>query len=226
MDQRETIELQILQEVETKGEFTQRDLASSLEIALGLSNAYIRRLVEKGYVMVTTMPRKRVVYNLTPKGIVEKGRLTLLYMRDSVDYYRKLRETIGRTLAEMHREGADRLVILGTGEIAEIAYIMVKHQGMRLVAVVEIEPKAENFLGLAVKGPADLAGVKYDAILVAQDLAAGADALARVIEERGLPVEKMVTFLGNRIATEDGKAVVLPPNALLGTRPGLDDDVL
>jgi DNA-binding MarR family transcriptional regulator len=205
MIQNENLELKILEEIEQRGTFTQRDLSRKLRIALGLSNAYIRRLVEKGYVMVTTMPRHRVFYNLTPKGILEKSRLTLLYMRDSLHYYRDLRERIGRTLQALHERNARRVVILGTGEIAEIVYIMLRQTGMEPVAVVEIAPKKAHFLGLEVFGVERLRGADFDALVVAEDPWENPAALEKLIADRRLPVEKMTFFTG--------EPVVAPPAA-------------
>jgi DNA-binding MarR family transcriptional regulator len=200
MDHDKNVELAILQEIEEQPSFTQRDLSKKLSIALGLSNAYIRRLVEKGYVMVTTMPRKRVYYNLTPKGILEKSRLTLLYMRDSLHYYRDLRAWIGKTLQDLHQRGARRVVILGTGEVAEIVFIMLRQTGMELLAVVEIEPKKTHFVGLEVFGPERLDADDYDALIVAETADENAEALARLVAKHHLPLEKMVSFTGLPIA--------------------------
>jgi DNA-binding MarR family transcriptional regulator len=217
LEKKDLLELQILEQIEKEGAFTQRDLAKRLRVALGLSNAYIRRLVEKGCVMVSTMPKKRVFYNLTPKGILEKSRLTLLYMGDSLDYYRKLRETIGDTLESLQHQGASRIVILGTGEIAEIVFIMARHRQMQLVAVVELEPKTELFLGLTVQGPERLREEDFDAIIVAHDLTGAADSLARVTLEKKLPVEKMVTFNGNRLKMKFDLEVAEPAAADLSS---------
>jgi DNA-binding MarR family transcriptional regulator len=203
MDENNNLELRILEEIEQGGAFTQRDLSKKLSIALGLANAYLRRLIEKGYVMVSTMPRHRVFYNLTPKGIMEKGRLTLLYMRDSLHYYRDLRERIGKTLQALRERNARRVVILGTGEIAEIVYIMLRQAGLEPVAVVEIAPKKTHFLGLEVFGVEHLAGADFDALVVAEDPGENPAALEKLIAERRLPLEKMTFFTG--------EPVVAPP---------------
>jgi len=210
MDQKETIELKILEEIEKQGTFTQRDLSKKLRIALGLSNAYIRRLIEKGYVMVSNMPKKRVFYNLTPKGILEKSRLTLLYMRDSLDYYRALREKISATLQALSDAGAGRVVILGTGEIAEIVFLMTRQVGMELVAVVEISPKIEHFLGLEVFGVQRLQKNDYDAIIVAEEVFGDTAPLARLISDLDLPTEKMVLFSGHRLRPVAGLEIQPP----------------
>lgn len=199
MDKKDLLQMKILEEIEKEGNFTQRDLADKLHIALGLSNAYIRRLIEKGYVMITTMPRKRVFYNLTPKGLLEKSRLTLLYMRDSLDYYRFLKKTIEQTLFSLKKKGAKKIVIMGTGEIAEILFLLIQKAGMQLVAVVEIQPKTTHFLGLNVLGPERLEEKDYDYIVVAEDVQGNTDPLAIKISQLGLPLQKIILFSGQQI---------------------------
>jgi len=204
MDQKDAIQLQILEEIESKGDFTQRDLAQKLNIALGLSNAYIRRIIEKGYVMVSKMPRKRVFYNLTPKGILEKSRLTLLYMKDSLDYYRSLRQTIEKTIAALIDQGLCRLVILGTGEIAEIVYILTRQTDIDLVAVVEIEPKEATFLGLDVHGVERLSRDDYDVIIQAEEVFGDNEMLTMAILKNELLIRKIVSFTGHRLKISEG----------------------
>lgn len=210
MDQKEALQLQILEEMESKGDFTQRELAQKLNIAIGLSNAYIRRIIEKGYVMVSKMPRKRVFYNLTPKGIAEKSRLTLLYMKDSLNYYRTLRQTIETTLQSIHSRGLRRLVILGTGEIAEIAYILTRQNNLELVAVVEIQRKTTTFLGLEVTGAERLNQKDYDVILLAEDIVEDSKQLAEAILKYQLPAEKIISFTGQRLKITAGLEIELP----------------
>ena len=49
-------ELCVLELVEERDRITQRGVAGELEIALGMANALIKRLVHKGYIKVRTLP--------------------------------------------------------------------------------------------------------------------------------------------------------------------------
>ena len=51
--------LQLLDEISKNHELTQRDLSRKLGVALGLINSYLKNLVSKGYITVSTIPRKR-----------------------------------------------------------------------------------------------------------------------------------------------------------------------
>src|SRR5439155_1119482 len=69
-------DLQLLNEVERNAAVTQRSLARNLGVAVGLANLYLKRLVRKGHIKITTIPKHRIKYLLTPRGMAEKSRLT------------------------------------------------------------------------------------------------------------------------------------------------------
>ncbi|MDW7999186.1 MAG: winged helix-turn-helix transcriptional regulator, partial [Thermodesulfovibrio sp.] len=76
----EQIALKILEHIDQDPSITQRDLTAKLGIALGLTNTYIKRLSKKGYIKIKNLTGKRIMYILTPKGLIEKTRLTCNYM--------------------------------------------------------------------------------------------------------------------------------------------------
>ena len=55
-------DLRLLDEVARDASVSQRSLAKSLGVALGLTNLYVKRLVRKGYIKITTIPRHRLKY--------------------------------------------------------------------------------------------------------------------------------------------------------------------
>ena len=84
-------DLLLLSEHDRDGGATQRTLAIELGLALGLTNLYLKRLARKGYINITTIPRNRIRYLLTPQGFMEKSRLTYLYMQYFLSYYHDMR---------------------------------------------------------------------------------------------------------------------------------------
>ena len=49
----------LLERIDDSAELNQRDLARELGIALGMTNAYIKRCVKKGWVKVSQVPARR-----------------------------------------------------------------------------------------------------------------------------------------------------------------------
>jgi DNA-binding MarR family transcriptional regulator len=116
-------DLQILNHIEENPDTTQADLATQLGVAVGSVNWYIKRLINKGYIKVTQMERRRLRYLLTPKGVAEKARLTKEFMQMSLYWYRVTRETSKEFLAEVKQAGYDTVCIEGDGDLAEIVYL-------------------------------------------------------------------------------------------------------
>jgi predicted transcriptional regulator len=68
----ENYDLQILNHIEENPETTQADLATQLGVAVGSVNWYIKRLVNKGYIKVTRMQRRRLKYLLTRRASLKR----------------------------------------------------------------------------------------------------------------------------------------------------------
>lgn len=159
-------DLILLTELERDGAVTQRSLATKLGVALGLTNLYLKRLARKGYVKVTTIPSHRIRYLLTPQGFAEKSRLTYLYMQYSLSHYRDMRARLRDTLSRATGNGVQRVVIFGTGEFAEMAYLSLREMDLTLVGFID-EGEVETFLSYPVRRPSVLAEWEFDAVLLA-----------------------------------------------------------
>src|SRR6059058_1180469 len=130
-------DLQLLSEVESNAAVTQRSLAKTLGVAVGLTNLYLKRLIRKGHIKITTIPRNRLKYLVTPRGMTEKSHLTYQYMQYSLSYYRKMRQRLQQVFLTLSKEGAKRIVIYGTGELAELAYLTLCEMDLTLVGFVD-----------------------------------------------------------------------------------------
>ncbi len=119
----ENYDLQILSHIEQNPDTTQADLATQLGVAVGSVNWYVKRLINKGYVKVTQMERRRLRYLLTPKGITEKSRLTKEFMQASLQWYRLTREDSKMYLQQIKEAGFDTVCIQADGDLAEIIYL-------------------------------------------------------------------------------------------------------
>jgi DNA-binding MarR family transcriptional regulator len=159
-------DLVLLTELERDGAVTQRSLATKLGVALGLTNLYVKRLARKGFVKITTIPSHRIRYLLTPQGFAEKSRLTYLYMQYSLIHYRDMRARLRDTLSRATGSGVRRVVIFGTSEFAEMAYLSLREMDLTLVGFID-EGQVETFLSYPVQRPSMLAEWDFDAVLLA-----------------------------------------------------------
>ena len=103
MDKEDLHILRLMGEIDRNGNHSQRELSSRLNISLGLVNTFLKRLVNKGYFKVKTMPRNRVKYFLTPEGLARKSKLTVEYLRYSVNFYKDIKGLILKKYMEMEK---------------------------------------------------------------------------------------------------------------------------
>lgn len=166
MDRQAQRDLQLLIEVEKDGGVSQRTLAKKLDVALGLTNLYLRRLAKKGFIKVTTIPRNRIKYLLTPRGVAEKTRLTYLYMQYSLTYYRDMRQRLKEVLSHVASSDHKRFVIYGTGELAELAYLTIREMDLHLVGFVS-KNGGDAFLSHPLSSMDALQDLEFDTLLIA-----------------------------------------------------------
>lgn len=164
-------ELEILAAIGERTPLTQRALAQRLGVALGLTNLYLKRLAQKGYIKIVDFPRKpsarkRLRYLLTPKGIAAKSRLTYEHMAYSLNLYRRARQALHESLSLLPRNGMKRIALYGTGEAAELAYLTLRELGLEPIGVFAREAGG-HFLGFPVRAVTELVGEAFDGIILA-----------------------------------------------------------
>ncbi len=185
-------ELKVLEEISASPNHTQRHLSQQMGVALGLTNLMIRRLVQKGYLKLSSIQKNRVHYLLTPKGIQEKTRLTYEYLEYSLFLYRRIREVLRENLDEAARSGAKKIIIFGTGEVAEIAYLTLQELGLDLVDVVDDRAHGTFFLGIPVVNLQRIKDRSFDCGIVTSLV--GVNALLKELGEIGVPQEKLIVI--------------------------------
>ena len=159
--------LKMLEAIETDPARSQRDLARQLGVSLGLVNAFVKRLARKGYFKVSQVPRNRARYILTPRGALEKSRLTCEYIQFSYNFYREARHKVRRTLTTLARQGTRRIIFYGTGDVAEMAFLCLPEVSIRLQAVVcEDGHGPQKFLGLEVQRPEQVQWASVEKVLL------------------------------------------------------------
>lgn len=83
---------------------SQREIARELGISLGRVNFCLQALIEKGLIKVNNFreneAKRAYLYLLTPKGIQEKARVTVRFLKVKLDEY----ESLKREVAQLQRE--------------------------------------------------------------------------------------------------------------------------
>jgi len=192
MDTQDLRILKILEEIDNDYTPSQRDLSKKLNISLGLVNSFVRRLANKGYFKITTIPRNRVKYILTPKGSAEKTRLAYQYIQYSFEFYRKARNNLQKVFKGLMAQRVKRVVFYGVSDLAEIAHISLQETPIKMVAMVDEKKTGKIFIGNPVKNITLLDSLSFDKILVTYMSEKNA-ALERLLKH-GIPRNKIVVL--------------------------------
>jgi len=166
MDPQDLRSLQILEEIDNTHSPSQRYLARKLNISLGLANSFIKRLAKKGYVKITTIPRNRFKYILTPQGFAEKSRLTYEFVQYSFSLYKEALKKFEGLLNELEKGKVKKVVFYGASDLSEIALISLKASDIKLIGVVDDSKKGKQFLDFTIRSTEELRNLEFDRIIV------------------------------------------------------------
>ena len=155
----------MLDAIETRDHVTQRGLASELGIALGLTNIYLKRCINKGLIKVRKVPARRYAYYLTAKGFTEKARLTAKFLSRSLSFFRLAREDCAELFTAGKARGITRIALIGAGDLCEIATLAALDCGVEVVAIFDEETNRQQFAGVPVVRALENLG-ETDAVVV------------------------------------------------------------
>lgn len=165
-EREQEIVLKLLEQVAEDEALSQAKFAKQIGIAKGLANAYFNRCLQKGWIKLRQVPKQRFLYYLTPKGFAEKASLTAEFLSASYTFYRRAREDLGAIMDKAAADGHETLVVLGAGELAEIAAIVGDEHSTEIVGFYDPVSDRRRIAGLPVVRSWDLVG-KVDAALLA-----------------------------------------------------------
>jgi DNA-binding MarR family transcriptional regulator len=171
----------LLDEISKENKVTQRDLSKRLGIALGLINSYIKNLTTKGYITVSTIPKKRYGYYLTPSGLAEKTRLAYRHLQNFTNLYRVARKDFQSLFGALSGAGLKRVAFCGVDTVSEIAFLSLSETDLVLSAVLDSKVVDKKFFGIEIL-PIERAGeLEIDAVVITS-FAGGGELRNRVIE--------------------------------------------
>ena len=96
----------VLRKVQTKPESSQRELAAELGFSLGKLNYCLKALQKKGFVKLKNFKKKsnklgHLRYIITPKGISERTKLTINFMKRKMKEYEELKKELDKGKVEL-----------------------------------------------------------------------------------------------------------------------------
>ena len=128
-----TRDLSLLETIERDPDVTQATLATQLGVAVGTVNWHLKRLIAKGYIKVKHAERRKLHYIITPEGLALSARLTVDYVEQQFNLYRRVRQKVKEYVEKVKRDGFDSMRLIGEGDVADICRLTCLEQGIVIV---------------------------------------------------------------------------------------------
>jgi len=119
-------ELKIIEEISRDKNLTQRKISHNLGVSLGMTNLILKKLVNKGYIKVKGLNRRKVQYIITPEGFTEKAKRSYRYFLKTIHSLKEIKKKIQQLILMEYEKGKTHFIILGDGELADIIELTVK----------------------------------------------------------------------------------------------------
>ncbi len=111
---------------------SQRSIAQALGMSVGLTNAILRRLVDKGFLMMRRINQHNAHYLVTPAGIEQISRRSYLYLRRTIGHVVRYKERIRAFCREQATSGIREIVLVGESDLAFLLEWCAEKEGINV----------------------------------------------------------------------------------------------
>jgi len=110
-------ELEILEHLRQNNGLHQRDLSRIVGLSLGMTNAILKRLAKKGFLMVRKVNNRNITYIVSPAGVEEISRRSYNYFKRTIKNIVYYKEYLQQTLQHLQERGIKRVVLEGESDV-------------------------------------------------------------------------------------------------------------
>lgn len=110
-------EVSLLELLRDHPDAAQRDMAEAIGLSLGMTNLLLKTLSARGWMMMSRLSSKKMLYVLTPEGMKELSRRSYRYLKRTIRSVAECRVLLEALVLEAKGEGARGLHLLGSSEI-------------------------------------------------------------------------------------------------------------
>jgi DNA-binding MarR family transcriptional regulator len=118
---------------------TQRELARKAGLSLGMTNALLRQFAERGWVKLTKLSTRSVVYALTPDGVAEIAHRTAGYFRRASRNSERYRDRLEAYIMGAKESGASTVVLAGSSDLEFLLEYLCERHGLVFVKSADLE---------------------------------------------------------------------------------------
>jgi predicted transcriptional regulator len=142
--------LDTLLELKENPSQSQRSLAHKLNISLGLTNSILQNLIHRGLIKAQKLTGCKILYLITPKGMVQATNFIYDRVRETQHYYQYAKDLLTAHFTNLYDKGVRKAVLYGTGQLAEITYLSLLDSPLKLHSIITDDSDSSSkrkFLG-------------------------------------------------------------------------------
>ena len=107
----------ILEHIYYNDSLKQRELADKAGISLGMTNAILKRLIEKGWLMTKRLNSRNISYVVSPAGMKELFTRGYRYFKRTIDDVRQYKDRIEQLIFEAVSAGYKTVALVGESDM-------------------------------------------------------------------------------------------------------------
>jgi predicted transcriptional regulator len=120
---------------------SQRSISNALGMSLGLTNAILRRLMDKGFLLARRINHNNVHYLVTPAGIDQISRRSYLYLRRTIGHVVRYKEHLRTFCRSQHDAGIREIILVGPSDLTFILEWCCEKEEIEFRQIFEVEPE-------------------------------------------------------------------------------------
>ncbi len=136
---------------------SQRQLATRLDISLGMVNLFLKKLSQKGFIKIKKLGNARTLqYLLTPAGFRERANYNLHFIKMNARYFASAQQSLTEKLTTLTAATAAPVHIFGTGDFSKLVYLGVLDLNLNFAGFVDFPLTVRSKFNHPVRLPEEL----------------------------------------------------------------------
>ncbi|MEJ5188957.1 MAG: winged helix-turn-helix transcriptional regulator [Breznakiellaceae bacterium] len=110
-------------------EIRQRDLAHVAGVSLGMANAILKRMAQKGWITIRRVNSRNIHYAITPEGLHEIARRSYRYVKRTIKNVVIYRDFLDRIILSAKLRGHSGAILVGISDFEFIIeHVCLRHE--------------------------------------------------------------------------------------------------
>ena len=115
----------------------QRDLARIAGSSLGMTNAILKRLVQKGFIIIRKINSRNIQYIVTPDGVNEIARRSYRFFKRTIRNVVSYRDRIDESVSRAKTRGMQAVLLVGMSDLDFIVEHACDRHGLPFLKAID-----------------------------------------------------------------------------------------